>query len=142
MDTRRVTTGELIAGASGLLLFLFLFLDWFGPFNAWETFDAMDIFLALIGLATVGVVGARAAGAQITLPGGRGVIMALAGFAAEIMILTFLIEGEERKIGLWLGLFAAMGITYGAWMAMRERPATTPPPVTPGPPPAGPPPAV
>jgi hypothetical protein len=140
VDTRRVTTGELIAGASGLLLFLFLFLDWFGPFNAWESFDLMDILLALIGLATAGVVGARAAGAQITLPGGRGVIMALAGFAAEIMILTFLIEGEERKIGLWLGLFAAMGITYGAWTAMRERPAV--PPATPTPTPGPPPPAV
>ena len=136
MDTRRVSTGELIAGASGLALFLFLFIDWFGPFNAWETFDIMDVLLAIIGLGTAGVVGARLAGTQVNLPGGRTVANAVAGFAAEIMVLTFLLEGEERKIGLWLALFAAMGITYGGLTAGRERVGPQAPAPGPQPPPA------
>jgi hypothetical protein len=138
VDTSRVSTGELIAGASGLALFLFLFVDWFGPFNAWEIFDVMDILLAIVGLGTAAVVGARLAGTQVTLPGGRAIAIAVAGFAAEMMVLTFLLEGEERKIGLWLGLIAAIGITYGGLRATREPVATQPPPApAPGPQPPG-----
>jgi hypothetical protein len=136
VDTSRVSTGELIAGASGLALFLFLFVDWFGPLNAWEIFDVMDILLAIIGLGTAAVVGARLTGTQVTLPGGRGVAIAVAGFAAEMMVLTFLLEGEERKLGLWLGLIAAFWITYGGLRAMRE-PVAMPPAPAPGPQPPG-----
>jgi hypothetical protein len=41
---------------------------------------------------------------------------------------TFLLEGEERKVGIWLALVASLGITYGGWLATRERPAAAAPP--------------
>lgn len=142
MDTRRVSTGELIAGASGLALFLFLFLDWFGPLNGWQLFDFMDIVLAVIGLGTAATVAARVAGTQVNLPGGPTTVMGLEGFAAFWIVVTFLIEGDERKIGLWLALLASIGIMYGALTAMKggARAAAAPPPAAP--PPAAPPPAV
>lgn len=139
MQTSRVSTGELIAGASGLALFVFLFLDWFGPLNGWQLFDFMDIVLAVIGLGTAATVAARAAGTEINLPGGPTTVMGLEGFAAFWIVLAFLIEGDERKIGLWLALLASIGIIYGALTAMKAGPAAA----TPGaPPPAAPPPAV
>lgn len=140
METSRVSTGELIAGASGLALFVFLFLNWFEPgANAWELFDFMDIVLAVIGLGTAATVAARVAGMQVNMPGGPTALMGLEGFAAFWIIVTFLIEGEGRKIGLWLSLLAAIGIVYGALTAMKARPAAATPAA---PPPAAPPPAV
>jgi TRAP-type uncharacterized transport system fused permease subunit len=112
MNASKVGPGELIAGVGGLALFLFLFLDWFGPVSAWEGFDVVDILLAAIGLGAAGLAAARAAGVQLGLPGGSGAATALAGFAAAVIALTFLLEGEERKIGIWLALVASLGITY------------------------------
>ena len=130
MDTSRVSQGELIAGASGLLLFLFLFMDWFGPVSAFEAFDILDILLALIGLGTAAVVAARAMGMDVGLPAPT---IFLEGFAASVIVLTFILEGEERKIGVWLALLAGLGIAYGGYMALTSgtRPTTT----TPTPPP-------
>lgn len=139
MDASRVSVGELIAGASGLLLFVFLFLDWISPegidgANAWQLFDFMDILLAVIGLGVALLVVARAAGVQVGPPGGVGAIVGLAGFAAFWIVLTFVIEGDERGAGLWLALLAAIGITFGGLTAARGRPAAragtppTPPP--------------
>jgi hypothetical protein len=133
MDTARVSPAEMIAGAGGLGLFLFLFLDWFGPVNAWQGFDIVDVLLALIGLGVVVLVAARAAGTTVAVPGGTSTAIALAGFAATTVVLTFLLEGEERKIGLFLSLVAALAITYGGWAARRGTPRTTTGTATTGP---------
>lgn len=140
MDASRVSVGELIAGASGLLLFVFLFINWISPegvdgANAWQLFDFMDIVLAVIGLGVAALVAARAAGMEPGVPGGAGAVIGLAGFAAFWIVLTFVIEGDDRGAGLWLSLLAAIGITYGGLAAGRGRPAAragTPP----APPPA------
>jgi len=136
VDTSRLTQGDMIAGAGGLGLFLFLFLDWILEASAWEVFDLTDILLAIIGIGVLLVVAARAAGTEVGLPGGPAAI-ALAGFAATVIVLVFIFEGEERGIGLWLSLLAALAITYGGWQAARGgvRPAhhatTSPPPPPP-----------
>lgn len=121
MDTSRVSPGELVAGVSGLLLFVFLFLDWIGPFNAWEVFDFMDIVLAVIGLGTALLVGARMAGKDVGVPGGSALLLAVAGISAFWIVVSFLIEGDERKIGIWLALLATIGLTYGGVNAGRGR---------------------
>jgi TRAP-type uncharacterized transport system fused permease subunit len=135
MDTSRVSQAELIAGAGGLLLFVFEFLDWFSIANAWEFFDITDVLFAIIGLGTAAVVGARAAGMAVAVP---PVAIFLGGFFALSITLVFVLEGEERKIGLWLAMFASAAIAYGGWQAMtaRTRPARTTPPPAATPPPA------
>ena len=141
MDTSRVSQAELIAGAGGLLLFLFEFLDWSGPFNAWETFDIVDVLFAIIGLGTAAVVGARAAGTAVGVP--PVAILIGGGFAFDVTLFLVL-EGSDRKVGLWLALLASAAIVYGAWQAMSAVPRPRATPSAPaGTPPAGtPPPAV
>ena len=71
MDLRRLRTGEWITGASGLLLFVALFLPWYelgqgivaGPpdvldahASAWDAFTILDVLLALGALAAIAVV--------------------------------------------------------------------------------------
>ena len=46
----------------------------------------------------------------------------------RVPALTFPLEGEERKIGIWLALVASLGITYGGGLATRERPTAAAPP--------------
>jgi hypothetical protein len=120
----RISPGETIAAASGIALFVFLFFSWFGPASAWESFDIVDVFLALIGLGAVAVAGAKAAGMDV--PGGdsSGIRLAAAGLVATSITLTFVLEGQDRKIGLWLAFFASIGIVYGGWRMMHEAPGT------------------
>jgi hypothetical protein len=71
MDLRRLRAGEWIMGASGLLLFVALFLPWYelgqgivtGPpdvldahASAWDAFTILDVLLALGALAAIAVV--------------------------------------------------------------------------------------
>ena len=80
----------------------------------------------------VGVVIARATGSMPDLPQPPGLIVAGAGVFAIVLILFRLlvvpdggidVEGIDfsRKIGIFLGLIAAAGITFGGWTAMNER---------------------
>jgi hypothetical protein len=152
VDTSRVSTGQLVAGASGLGLFLFLFLDWYGgdgqALSAWETFSVLDVALAAIGLfaaalALIPMVGGGDA------PVGDGRAALLTGIVAVALTAFFALElthGElasevSLKVGGYLSLLASIGIAAGGFMSQqpapvsRARPAP-PPPGGPTPPPA------
>lgn len=155
MDTSRISFGEMIAGASGLALFIILFFPWYGvsiqgagsdfdgpDFSAWESFSFIDILLFLVAVTAVGLVAARALGAMPAgLPAPPGLIIAAAGALALLLVLFRLIDtpGEDfsgfgveaditRKVGVFLGLLAAAGITFGGWTAMNERASGQAPP--------------
>jgi hypothetical protein len=198
MDTSRVGPGALLAGASGLLLIIFMFFGWFEltgvsaavpgfeetiggeelqglaeaegqdtVASAWQSFGFIDIILFLVALAAIGLAVLAATGARLDLPVPAGTIVAALGGLAVLLILFRLIsppdlvgafggtvpEGIDietdvgRKIGVWLGLLAAIGITLGGLLSMREEaetagPATTRAGTEPGggPPPPPPPP--
>lgn len=144
MDTSKISFGEMIAGASALALFIFMLLPWYGASakvggfsasanrSAWGAFSFIDILLFLVILVAIGLVIARATGNVPELPQPPGLIVAGAGAFAVVLILFRLlvvpdggvdVEGVDfsRKIGIFLGLIAAAGITFGGWTAMNER---------------------
>ncbi len=153
VDTSRISFGEMVAGASGLALFIFMFFPWYGiktefdlggfegaQGNAWEFFSFIDIILLLVILLAVGMALVRAAGAMPSdLPVPAGMIVAAAGALAVLLILFRLISAPDpaitgeavdlsRKAGIFLGLIAAAGIAFGGYMAMKERPTGQGPP--------------
>jgi len=164
VDTSRISFGEMVAGASAVALLIFMFLPWYGVStdvpgfeasvnaNAWEAFGFIDILLFLVILVTLGLVGARAMGNVPTgLPAPLGLIVAIAGAIALVLIVFRIIsipgpdvdiQGVEfgRKIGIFLGLIAAGGITFGGYTAMNERAGADghAPAAGPGPGPGGP----
>ena len=173
MDTSRISFGEMVAGASAVALLIFMFFPWYGVStevpgfeasvnaNAWEAFGLIDILLFLVILLTLGLVAARATGNMPTgLPAPPGLIIAVAGAVALVLIVIRIInipgpevdvEGVDfgRKIGIFLGLIAAGGITFGGYTAINERsggtgaapgagPAGPGRPADPGPGPGGP----
>lgn len=153
MDTSRIGFGEMVAGVSAVLLFVFMFLPWFGVSEdtgglqvsgnatAWQSFSFIDILLFLVIVATIGLAVARAAGAVPSdLPVSPGLIVAGAGALAVLLILFRLVnppDGPEvigasidvgRKIGIFFGLIAAAGITFGGYTAANERASGQAPP--------------
>jgi hypothetical protein len=147
MDFARVSFGETIAGVSGFLLLLFMFLPWFGYSaelggvasvdsvngNFWEVSSFLDVLLFLVGLIAVGAALAQAAGAMpANLPAPAGLIVLGAGALAVLIVLFRLLVPPDggideidvsRKIGVFLGLIAAAGVTFGGYTAMNERAA-------------------
>jgi hypothetical protein len=175
MDTSRPASGAQVAGISGLALLLIMFLfAWFGAGDGgasigFDAFDALDdwanlilVFAAFAGISLVLVAG----GGAPNLPVALSAIATGLGAAAVIVALIYLISppsfglegfGEvdlDRKLGIWLGLIASLGVTAGGWMAMQEegtslgaeadrfqaRGGGDEPPPPPPPPPAEPPP--
>jgi hypothetical protein len=153
VDTSKIGFGEMVAGVSAVLLFIFMFLPWFGveadtgnlrlsgDFTAWKSFSFIDILLFLVIVATIGLAVARAADAMPRdLPAPPGLIVAGAGALAVLLILFRLInppDGPEvigasvdvtRKIGIFLGLIAAAGITFGGYTSSNERASGHAPP--------------
>jgi hypothetical protein len=150
MEADRLSTGEKIAAVSAILLFVFMFFDWFGVEvsgvpgfsgdiaggggSAWDALDVIPIFLMLAIVAAIGVAVIRLTDADLEPPVSLNAIVAALGALAVLLILYRIIdppggggsgfEGVEvdttLKLGIFLGLVAAAGIAYGGYSAMRE----------------------
>jgi hypothetical protein len=147
MDSSKLGVGQVIAGISGLALFVFMFLPWYGidsvggfgvsgidlNASAWEAFSFVDILLFLVAVVVVGLVIVQLAESTPDLPAPPAQIIMIAGVVALGLIVFRLIftPGFDvggldidvdlgRKIGIFLGLIAAAGITYGGWRAAND----------------------
>jgi hypothetical protein len=164
-------TGERIAGIAGVALLIIMFLNWWGApeieieglgtvggtgtANAWEAADVLDILWALAAISGIALALMAATSSQVNMPVAMSAITAGLGGLATLFILYRIIDppfDADREYGVFLGLVAAAGITYGGWVAMQEEGTTfsaqadrltdrddAPPP--PPPPPAAPPPS-
>ena len=146
MDLDRLSTGEKIAGGSAVLLFIFMFFDWFtvdisggeGLFsvsvggNAWEAFSWIDLLLLLTVIVALVVVIVRLSDALFEPPISLNAIVAVLGAISVLLVLYRIIDppggGDiagvsvdiSPQVGVFLGLLAAAGIAYGGYRAMQE----------------------
>lgn len=115
MDAQRLRRGELIAGGSAVLLFIVMFLNWFGiseedsadisaddaehlvqyidigdtrlDLNAWQAFSFIDIILLVAIVVAVGTAVMTAASRSPNLPVAASAITAGLGILATVLIL-------------------------------------------------------
>jgi hypothetical protein len=131
LDSSRLRTGEIVAGSGGVALFVFLFFDWFSSVNelgggggvsGWDALTDLPGFLIILsGVSGIALACLAAAGQRVNIPVRRGAITALLGALAVLLILWRMFAGSPTlKIGVFLGLAAAIAITAGALMALRE----------------------
>jgi hypothetical protein len=150
MDFAVLNRGEKIAGVAGILLILIMFIfDWFGlkftggagtfavsaegAKNAWGSYGFTDIVLFITGLAAIGLAVMAASDAEVGLPVAMSAIVAALGILSLILVVISIISppdfgvnlsgtgvDHERKIGVWLGLLAVIGVTAGGFLAMQE----------------------
>jgi hypothetical protein len=148
MDITRLRQGEKIAGVSAILLFIFMFFDWFGlkvsgggvsvssaaGGNAWDSLDVIPIILIIAILAVLAMVVVRANNMEVDLPVSLSVIATALAALGTLLILYRIINPPDfgtsgfggvsvdttRKLGVFLGLIAAAAMTYGSWRTMEE----------------------
>jgi hypothetical protein len=141
LDSSRLRTGEIVAGIGGLALFVFLFFNWFGGgaevtgsvvngtatlshpgISGWDALTDLPGFLIIMsGVAGIALAYLAAAGQRVNVPVRRGATTALLGALAVLLILWRMFAGSPTlKIGVFLGLAAAIAITAGALMALGE----------------------
>jgi len=152
MDVDKLNTGEKIAGVSAVLLFVFMFFDWFGvevsgtsgsvsfgsgaSESAWEALDFIPIVLVVtIVVALVNVV-LRLSDSEYEPPISINVAVAVLGGLSALLVLFRVVFPPDfgtfggvsvdatLSFGVFLGLIAAAGIAYGGYRAMQEEGTT------------------
>src|SRR3954454_15580626 len=142
VDINRLNTGEKVIGISGILLLVFSFFPWLGfsyagfsaSKSAW-TFK-MCWLAVVLGVLMAWVVIAKAAGVDVPELGNVRWAHILLGVAIIVFafILIKLIVGpstggvdlagtgvsKDRKIGIFLGLLASLGLVAGAYLNAKE----------------------
>jgi hypothetical protein len=150
MDLNRLTQGEKIAGISAILLFIFMFFDWYGVTisgggesinlggggNAWDALDFIPILLLIAIIVTIGIVVIEASDTDIDLPVHGAAIITVVGAISFLLILFRIIDTPtfasfggvsaegSVKFGIFLSLIAAAGMAFGGWRTMREEEIT------------------
>jgi hypothetical protein len=141
MLSERVGRGALLAGVSGLVLLVSLFLPWYGveapglsrSGSAWTELELIDLLLLLIGLAAIGWTAALATDAlEPSVP--AAALVAVAGLLSSVLILFRIVDlptpdvparlagllDFELRPGAFVGLAAATGIALGGLFASRR----------------------
>ena len=123
MRLSRIGGGEVLAGVCGLVLLVALFLPWFADADAWEAFAVADFLLAVVAAAAIALPIIAASNSKTDAPITASALTVLGGAIATFLALYRLLDpvGDgSRRIGLYLGLIASLGLVVGSWRAMSD----------------------
>jgi len=148
MDVDRLSPGEKIAGVSAILLFIFMFFNWFGVEvsgvggfsgsvpgaggNAWDALEFIPIVLLLAIVAALGTVALRLSDSTFEPPVPMSTLVTVLGVISVLLILFRIIDPPSfdsfggvsvdatLSLGIFLGLVAAGGIAFGGYSTMKE----------------------
>ena len=128
MDLRRLRAGEWMAGVSGLVLLVSLFLPWYGDEagsrTGWESLGALDVVLAVVALSALAIPVVTALERVPAVPLAHQSLTTLIGLLALALVLIRVLNmpdwADEREWGLWVALAATLGIVAGGLVAMRD----------------------
>jgi hypothetical protein len=154
-DISRLRRADQIVGVSAIAFFIFLFFfKWFGgsvsgtlptgtissgvSWTGWHTFTNSRWLWLLTIIVALGSVVLVAGQGKLEIPIAPGSVVAGLGALSALFILYRIIHHPSAatsfggvtasygiKIGIWLGLIAALGITYGGYLQMQEQDAST-----------------
>jgi hypothetical protein len=105
--------------------------------NGWHTFTNSRWIWIITIVVALAVVAIDAGALELNSPVRRGVLVAGLGVLSAILILYRIVDHPSAatsgtiagvhysasvgiKIGIWLGLIAALGLTYGGYLAMQD----------------------
>jgi hypothetical protein len=142
-EPSRLRRGEVIAGASGVLLAVLVFLvPWYGlsgragraaaalgasaSVDGWNGLSVVRWLMLLAALAAVGLFILQGTQRAPALPVSFSVIATVLGLVTVLALVYRVLLNVpgpdsllEAKLGAYLGLLAACGLTYGAFRSLR-----------------------
>jgi hypothetical protein len=152
MDVDKLNTGEKIAGVSAVLLFIFMFFDWFGVEvsgaggvsgsvpgaggSAWDALEFIPVILMITIVVALINVFLRLSDSAYEPPVSMNVAVAVLGGLSTLLILFRIIDPPSFgsfggfsvdgtvEFGIFLGLVTAAGIAFGGYRGMQEEGAT------------------
>jgi hypothetical protein len=93
--------------------------------TGWEAFEVTDVVCAAAAAVAVLRAGIALAGESKDPEVPGAILVGAFGAVALALVLYRVVNppyvGMERQLGLWLGLFAAGAIVYGAYVAVQAR---------------------
>src|SRR6266516_155806 len=108
MDADRLSTGEKIAGISAILLFIFMFFDWFGVEvsgaggfsgsvpgaggSAWDALDFIPIVLMVTVIAAIAMAVLRLSDATVEPIVPMSILVTVLGAISVLLILFRIID--------------------------------------------------
>jgi hypothetical protein len=144
----KLSPGEKIAGGSAILLFIFMFFDWFGVEvsgvggfsgsvpggggSAWDALDFIPIILMITIIAALVMAGLRLADSPYEPSVPMSTIVTVLGVISVLLILFRIIDPPSfasfggvsvdatLSVGIFLGLIAAGGVAFGGYSTMKE----------------------
>ena len=131
--TGGIEGGRIVIAIGAVLLFVALFLDWYGAergfggdaITAWTAFELVDVLLALFAVAAIAAALEPMASRTSHVPDAVG---AAAGPAALLLVIVSiinfppLVQGfeAELEVGAWLALAGAAIMCAGALLALNR----------------------
>jgi hypothetical protein len=149
---RRVRAGEIVCGASGLVLLASMFLDWytvsprvafgaldrlFRSLDAWAAFSVVDVLIAIVALLGIALAISAVVGRGPALPIALAVITITLSLAGTLLLAYRILNQPgpndliSVEVGAYVGLLASVGVFLGAWLSLSDE---RPRPVDPAPP--------
>jgi hypothetical protein len=134
----------MIAAISAVILFIVMFFKWFGydfggdvaglaasagvdvpsvSANAWQSFGFIDIVLFVTVIVAIGAAVMKANSQSVNTPVAISAITAGLGILCVVLVLFRIIDppgDSDRKIGVFLGFLATIGVAYGGYLSMQE----------------------
>jgi hypothetical protein len=129
-DASRLRRGEWLAGASAVLLAIFLVGGkWYdgagrtgGSLTGWQALTDLRWLLLVTIVAAVGLLFTQATHRAPALPVTMSLVVMLLGIATVVaLIIRVLIDPPpNEQAGAYLGLLSAIGIMVGGYLSLRQ----------------------
>jgi hypothetical protein len=140
LDLKKLSPGEMTTFVSGVLLLVFSFFPWYGhdfgsvtvnrsgwgaP-NGFLSVIAILLAIVLVGLIVVDKFTSVELPERLGNFGWGAVHLVGGGIVFVLVLLKALFGGDylglglDRKLGLWLGLVAAIGMAVGGYLIAKE----------------------
>ena len=125
----------MVGAASGLGLLVVSFLPWYSAggvdATAWQAFSVVDLVIAAAALLAISIGVVALTGISRSYPVPACSICLGLGTITFLCVLCRLIDppGSEAdpQVWAWVGLIAAAGVAFGAWLGLQEPKAVASP---------------